>query len=97
MDCSTSSPAADNSALAAQLVAESQARRSEPSAAIGTFDTPAPENNALIQELIAGSEARRSGEPGSAVSDLLSQKDLTDRQIAVQQMIEGLKNVKLMR
>jgi hypothetical protein len=82
-------PAVDNSALAAQLVAESQARRNqEPSPAIGTFDTPAPENNALIQELIAGSEARRGREPGSAVGDFTQpEKELTDRQIAMQQMI----------
>jgi hypothetical protein len=115
-------PAVDNSALAAQLVAESQARRNqEPSPAIGTFDTPAPENNALIQELIAGSEARRGREPSAAVGTfdapapqdtaLIEQliagsearrgreaspavgdftqpeKELTDRQIAMQQMI----------
>ena len=61
-------PAADNSALAAQLVAESQARRgAEPSAAVGTFDAPAPQDNTLIEQLIAGSEARRGREPSPAI------------------------------
>jgi hypothetical protein len=61
-------PAVDNSALAAQLVAESQARRNqEASAAVGTFDAPPTINNALIEELIAGSEERRNREPSPAV------------------------------
>lgn len=63
-------PAVDNSALAAQLVAESQARRGrEAGAAVGTFDAPAPQNNALIEQLIAGSEARRGREASPAVGD----------------------------
>jgi len=61
-------PAVDNSALAAQLVAESQARRNqEAGAAVGTFDAPPTINNALIEELIAGSEERRNREPSPAV------------------------------
>jgi len=73
-------PAVDNSALAAQLVAESQARRGrEASPAVGTLDAPAPENTALIQELIAGSEARRNQEPSPAVRGGLTDAEFQAR------------------
>ena len=63
-------PAVDTPDLAAQLIAESQARRgTEPGAAVGTFDAPVPQDNALIEQLLAGSEARRGREPSSAVGD----------------------------
>tara|TARA_R110002020_G_scaffold227906_1_gene438554 strand:- start:334 stop:2538 length:2205 start_codon:yes stop_codon:yes gene_type:complete len=89
-------PAVDNSALAEQLVAESQARRNqEASAAVGTFDAPAPQDTALIEQLIAGSEARRGREPSPAVGDFTQpEEELTDRQIAMQQMIERIEKRK---
>ena len=70
-------PAVDTPDLAAQLIAESQARRgTEPGAAVGTFDAPAPQDNALIEQLIAGSEARRGREPSPAViGDLTNAED----------------------
>lgn len=81
-------PAADNSALAAQLVAESQARRgAEPSAAVGTFDAPAPQNNALIEQLIAGSEARRGREPSPAITGDLSDAEFQARN---REIVSGL-------
>ncbi len=81
-------PAVDNSALAAQLVAESQARRGrEASPAVGTFDAPAPENTALIQELIAGSEARRNQEASPAVRGGLTDAEFQARN---REVVSGL-------
>ena len=79
-------PAVDTPDLAAQLIAESQARRgTEPSAAVGTFDAPAPQDNALIEQLIAGSEARRGKEPSPAVTG-----DLTDVEDRRSELLERL-------
>ena len=81
-------PAVDNSALAAQLVAESQARRGrEAGAAVGTFDAPAPQNNALIEQLIAGSEARRNQEPSPAVRGGLTDAEFQARN---REIVSGL-------
>ncbi len=81
-------PAVDNSALAAQLVAESQARRGrEAGAAVGTFDAPAPQNNALIEQLIAGSEARRNQEPSPAVRGGLTDAEFQARN---REVVSGL-------
>ena len=79
-------PAVDTPDLAAQLIAESQARRgTEPGAAVGTFDAPAPQDNALIEQLIAGSEARRGKEPSPAVTG-----DLTDVEDRRSELLERL-------
>jgi hypothetical protein len=81
-------PAADNSALAAQLVAESQARRGrEASPAVGTFDAPAPQDNALIEQLIAGSEARRNQEASPAVRGGLTDAEFQARN---REVVSGL-------
>ncbi len=81
-------PAVDTPDLAAQLIAESQARRgTEPSAAVGTFDAPAPQDNALIEQLIAGSEARRGREPSPAVTGGLSDAEFQARN---REIVSGL-------
>jgi len=83
-------PAVDNSALAAQLVAESQARRNqEASAAVGTFDAPAPQDNALIEQLIAGSEARRGREASPAVGDFTQPEESMSIVDRINQMMAG--------
>jgi len=81
-------PAVDTPDLAAQLIAESQARRgTEPSAAVGTFDAPAPQDNALIEQLIAGSEARRGREPSPAVGTFNA--PLPENTALIQELIAG--------
>jgi hypothetical protein len=76
--------------LAAQLVAESQARRNqEASAAVGTFDAPAPQDTALIEQLIAGSEARRGREASPAVGDFTQSEESMSIVDRINQMMAG--------
>ena len=85
-------PAVDTPDLAAQLIAESQARRgTEPGAAVGTFDAPAPQDNALIEQLIAGSEARRGREPSSAVGDFSQSTNDSPRRQAMLASMERIR------
>ena len=85
-------PAVDTPDLAAQLIAESQARRgTEPGAAVGTFDAPVPQDNALIEQLIAGSEARRGREPSSAVGDFIQSTNDSPRRQAMLASMERIR------